>query len=69
MLKAKDSLEDMANALKLSQETIVKYVEEVLKNKYVDIQYLLPSTKVQKEIKKAFKKHGRTKLKTNLSAM
>ncbi len=63
MLKSKDSLEDMAEALGLSQGTIVKYIEEISEDENIDIKYLLPNQKAQKEIIEGFKKYGHTKLK------
>ncbi len=63
MLKSKDSLEDIAEALGLSQGTIVKYIEEILEGENIDIKYLLPNQKAQKEIREGFKKYGHTKLK------
>jgi ATP-dependent DNA helicase RecQ len=64
MLKEKDSLEDIADALGLSQGTIIKYIDEILsQDSSVDISYLLPSKKAQKEIKQAFEKCDTTKLK------
>ena len=64
MLKEKDILEDMASALSLSQGTIVKYIDEICSDdKNIDITYLLPPKKAQKEIKEGFKKYGNAKLK------
>ncbi len=64
MLKAKDTLADMAQALSLSEGTITKYIEEIIEEDVnIDINYLLPSKKTQKEIEEAFKKHGTDKLK------
>jgi len=64
MLKEKDTLEDIASALNLSQETIIKYIGEICENNTsIDITYLLPQKKSQKEIEKGFKKHGTAKLK------
>ncbi|MEA3322618.1 MAG: DNA helicase RecQ [Patescibacteria group bacterium] len=64
MLKEKDTLEDIASALNLSQGTIIKYIGEICEgDKNIDITYLLPSKKAQKEIKEGFEKHGTAKLK------
>jgi len=64
MIKEKDTLEDIASALQLSQGTIVKYIEEIIEEDVnIDVTHLLPSKKTQKEIKEAFKKHGNDKLK------
>ncbi len=64
MLKAKDSLTDIAQALDLSEETIVKYITEIVQeDENIDITYLLPDKKAVEEIKQAFKKYGTNKLK------
>ena len=64
MIKAKDSLLDMAQALSLSEGTIIRYIEEIMEeNMNIDINYLLPSKKAQKEIENGFKKYGNNKLK------
>ncbi len=64
MIEQKSSLADIADELNLSQGTIVKYIEEIVRNnEEIDISYLLPSKKVQKNIQKAIKKCGTDKLR------
>jgi hypothetical protein len=64
MIKAKDSLVDIAQALNLSESTIIKYMEEMIEGDVIiDINYLLPSKKAQKEIWEGFKKNGNDKLR------
>ncbi len=64
MIKAKDTLVDMVQTLSLSEGTIIKYIEEIVEDDAsIDISYLLPSKKAQKEIEEGFKKHGNDKLK------
>ncbi|MEN8252289.1 MAG: DNA helicase RecQ [Patescibacteria group bacterium] len=59
MIKEKMSIAQIAKELKLSESTISDYVEEVVQqNANINIDYLLPEEKIQREIKKAFEKHG-----------
>ncbi|XLQ20744.1 MAG: DNA helicase RecQ [Candidatus Moraniibacteriota bacterium] len=63
MLEDKLSMEEMSEELQLAQRTIINYIEEIAEKNDVDVEYLLPNKKVQKEIKEAFKKHGNDALR------
>lgn len=64
MVEQKSSLIDIADELKLSQGTIIQYIEgHMNKDPDLDIAYLLPTETVQKDIKSAIKKCGTDKLR------
>lgn len=64
MIEQKSSLIDIADELKLSEGTVIKYIEEIRQeNEALDIDYLLPSKKAQKDIRQAIKKCTAEKLR------
>ena len=59
MLQERTALTNMCDLLGLSEDTVIGYIEEIVKEKNdIDITHLLESKKAQEEISEAFEKKG-----------